>query len=178
MHAFLSSSKRKLGVCASRARTREPVLAAKWQFRVPGEISGAARTAKMLVHEMDLIVAEVVLSGAANAQQRSFEWPDSSHSETNTLQQITVRKFQRAVTGKVALRGGGKHVDNVWAESHYGDKFRFDHKFSLGYGPAALLGVSRSLRSEPFCLIGLMLMGWVVTVARNPEGGNGNIYRG
>jgi hypothetical protein len=32
---------------------------------MPGEISGPARTAKTLLHEMDLKVAELVLSGAA-----------------------------------------------------------------------------------------------------------------
>src|ERR1700687_2614029 len=37
----------------------------KWQFRVPGEFSGTARTAKTLLHEMDLKVAELALSGAA-----------------------------------------------------------------------------------------------------------------
>jgi hypothetical protein len=40
-------------------------LQQKWQLRVPGEISGPARTAKMLLHEMDLKVAELALSGAA-----------------------------------------------------------------------------------------------------------------
>jgi len=40
-------------------------LQQKWQFLVPGEISGPARIAKTLLHEMDLKVAELALSGVA-----------------------------------------------------------------------------------------------------------------
>jgi hypothetical protein len=65
VRAFLFSSKRKLGVCALRDKTREPFFQQKWQFRVPGEISEPARTAKTLLHEMDLKVAELTRNWAA-----------------------------------------------------------------------------------------------------------------
>ncbi len=50
-----------------RDRTREPILHQRWQFRVIGGISNFAATAKTPLHEKDLKVAELVLSGAAKS---------------------------------------------------------------------------------------------------------------
>ena len=51
----------------------------RWQFRVIGEISNIAATAKTPLHEKDLKVAELVLSGAAKGlrhEVRAFLYAD------------------------------------------------------------------------------------------------------
>lgn len=66
LHAwFFDFPPQKLPFCASRDMTREPFFQQQWQFRVIGAINKLSGTAKTLLHEMDLKVAGLVLSGIA-----------------------------------------------------------------------------------------------------------------
>jgi hypothetical protein len=66
LHAwFFDFPPQKLPFCASRARTREPVLPAIMKIRVSSYTNNPAGSTKTLLHEMDLKVAELVLSGVA-----------------------------------------------------------------------------------------------------------------